>query len=217
MKIKLTLILILACFVCNAKQQYMITSMKDVEIHDTVTGQHLKLNVAYEIGKGAIHATWLSDNGYYHLLDVSSRETCVIRKNTIKIKEEGFFARLMAIITGVKKCSSRAADNELFGGLDKYLSQTFYLSFNDATLSEIYVASNLVQNEQCYFKLKILNLKNSRDIRVTPSDGFRFAVDNLNGIIDADKLSKLRCRVAYVKPDGQEVQITDSMNLIILP
>jgi hypothetical protein len=191
--------------------------MRDVELRNAVTGQLLETNVVYDMEKGAIEAKWLSANGYYNFYDVASRATKVVREKTIEGGSEGWFSKMLSLIFGVKKCSSRAADNELFGGLDKYLSQTFYLSFNDKQLSEIYVASNLKQDDTCYFKLQILNLKGSSAIRLAPNRGVRITTDNLKEAVKANELSKLRCKVTYVIEDGHEIVITDSMNIVILP
>lgn len=216
MKIRLTILLTFVCFVCSARQ-YKIVSMHDVELFNSVTKQPLKTNVVYDTDSGGIIAKWQGENGYYDFYDTSTGETRVVRKSKVAVNEEGWFDRLLSLIFGVKKCSSRAADNELFGGLDKYLSQTFYLSLGNELHSEIFVASNLKQDEKCYFKLQVVNLKNCGEIRLAPSRGFRITAESFKELVAADQVSKLRCKVIYVTPDDQDVVITDSMNIVFLP
>ena len=218
MRIRATLILALtlSCLVCSARQ-YKIVHMHNVELRNATTNQLLETNVTYDTKNGKIVEKWLSKDAYYDFFDIPTGQTEVVREAKVTSSNDSWFDRLLSLVFGMKMCSTRAADNELFGGLDKYLSQTFYLSFGNKLHSEIFVASNLKQDDNCYFKLQIANLKNGREIRLAPSRGFRVAAEDLRGVVKSGELSRLRCRVTYVAEDGDEVVVTDSMNIVFLP
>ena len=210
-----SIILCLGCLVCSAKE-YKITSIKDVQIR--LGSNIVKEGDTFDTEKDKFDATWQKSEGYYILKDVATGVTSVIRQpsTTSAQKSESYLSKLRNFLTSVKNCSSRAAENELFGGLDSYLSQTFYLSLSDSNLAEIYVATDLVQNEECYFKLRRVDTKYSRDIRVSPSRGFRVTPEDVKAMTGSDEPVRLRCRVSYVSANGQEIVITETMNLILL-
>ncbi|MBR6656501.1 MAG: hypothetical protein IKL20_07885 [Alistipes sp.] len=213
-------LLIIALFcvaVCSAKQ-YKISSIRDAVIR--IKGNKVEINHIYDSEKDALDdVEWKSPKGYIIVNDLSDGTSIVLRPNSLVKSDEsvGLLERIKDILISIKNCSTRAAENELLGGLDNYLSQTFYLSCSDENLSRIFVASDLQQNDTCYFKLKVLNTKTPIEIKITPSRGFTLPLLSLREYVGTDELTKLRCRVSYVSGDGREVVITNTMNIVLLP
>lgn len=138
-------------------------------------------------------------------------------KNKSKDNSDSWLSWFWNNITGQKKCSTRAPENELTDGLVQNLSQTFYLPipYNSKEDCDIDFATNLSDsthlvceymygNESYTFDIPII------DSKFTLSPKF-FDTDNFS-----ENRTVLRIIVKYVSETGEVTPITDSMNIILI-
>lgn len=137
-------------------------------------------------------------------------------KNKSKDNSDSWLSWFWNNITGQKKCSTRAPENELTSGLALNLSQTFYLPipYNPEEDCDIDFATNLPDNTHLVCEYMYENSSYRFDIPIlnsqfTLSPKF-FDADNFS-----DERTALRINVKYVSETGEVTPITDSMNIIL--
>lgn len=174
------------------------------------------------------------ENAKFHIKETNGSSTWVIKLqsistgkihplcstiNTNKSKDnsDSWLSWFWNNITGQKKCSTRAPENELTNGLALNLSQTFYLPipYYPEEDCAIEFATNLPDNTHLVCEYKYEN------------SSYRFEIPILNSqfalsprFFDADNFSDdrtaLRINVKYVSETEEIIPITDSMNIILI-
>lgn len=92
-----------------------------------------------------IVSRWQDDNGqsrYIKLYNLTTKRTQIVPAPLKKTNEPGFWDKVMTYFTDIRKCSTRAPENELTGGLGESLSRTFYVMPGDPG-TDIAVASRV--------------------------------------------------------------------------
>lgn len=138
--------------------------------------------------------------------------------HTNKSSKDNFISWLWGCFSGQKKCSTRAPENELTGGLANNLSQTLYLLIPTDTIEEnnIAFASNLEEGSKLYCSYTFEG--NKYDF-IIPIDkhAFTFSSKLFRNHIHGDTRIPLRINVEYLSPEGTSVLLTNSMNVICIP
>lgn len=136
---------------------------------------------------------------------------------TFKSNEASSWDWIWSTLTGRKKCSTRAPQNELTVGIAQNLSQTFYLlyPYQNTTEYDIDFATNLKNGTSllCEYQYYGVTYKFSMHITngVYSLSAKYFEELDLNG-----ERVTLRMHVDYLASDGSIVPITDSMNVILI-
>lgn len=92
-----------------------------------------------------IVSRWDEDRGqsrYIKLYNLTTRRTQIIPAPVTKKSERGFWDKVVSYFSEIRKCSTRAPENELTGGLGESLSRTFYVMAGDPD-TDITIASRL--------------------------------------------------------------------------
>lgn len=95
------------------------------------------------------HAVPAGTARYLQFINTSTGHVCVVtppdERHTAPHTEPGFWDRLMACFSDIRRCSTRSADSpdELLGDLSDRLSRTFYLLRDTAATSRIDIATAL--------------------------------------------------------------------------
>lgn len=170
-----------------------------------------------------LKGNWSSAKGskYIKIMSTSDNKTHIITAPAAgsgQSTDDNFITWLWSCFSSQKKCSTRAPENELTGGLSKNMSQTFYLLYptdqnDDSTLS---FASNLENGSKlkCSFKYKDVNYQ----FEVPLIDNkFTFTHKDFAIPISDDDRYTIRLNVIYESPSGQQTPLTNSMNIILIP
>lgn len=215
-RIIIFIFLLLCGFVCNAKQ-YKLVALHGVTID--CAGRQLCVDDLYNSETDELTVTWNDKSGYYLLKDMAEGTTMLMRPNTIPNDESGlkFTDWLKHLLTNVKNCSSRAPEDELGGGLEDYLSQTFYLSTHNELLSKIQVASDLTQDEFNFFSISIIEPRATVELKLPAQDDFTLTLEDVKAVSNIEEGMVLRCCVVYSSVLYGRKTITNTMNLVILP
>lgn len=220
---KIVLIVLLSLsfplFECCA-DTYKVIAFKNCA--PTYSGKQLEIGMLVT-NPNLLKENWIKTKGskYIKLQSQSDKTIHVIteqKKSGQASSKEGFLSYLWNCFTGQKKCSTRAPENELSGGLGDNLSQTFYILMPLDIPDEpaLTFATNLEEGS----KLRCTYMFNGEDYSFeVPLSSNKF-VFNYNSFpmpeTDSDRMS-LRFNVDYISPDGTEVALTKSMNIILIP
>lgn len=165
---------------------------------------------------------WVADKGskYVKLQSTSDKKIQIITQpsQNNKANDESFLTWLWGCFSGQKKCSTRAPENELAGGLASNLSQTFYLLYSTDTSEKnsFSFASNLDEGSKLRCSYTFQGNNYAFDIPLI-DNRFEFIDKYFNiPIVDEDRYV-LRLNVEYISPDGNNVHLTNSMNVILIP
>ncbi|MCM1349552.1 MAG: hypothetical protein NC338_09090 [Firmicutes bacterium] len=136
---------------------------------------------------------------------------------TNKDDSENWLSWFWNSVTGQKKCSTRAPENELTEGLANSLSQTFYLiyPFDENNNSDVEFATTLDDGSLLTCEYKINNVTYSFEIPISNSR-FTLSAKYFDGIALKDERTTLRVTVKCKSKSGEVIPITDSMNIILL-
>lgn len=199
---------------------YKVIALKNCA--PTYSGKPLEIGMLVS-NPNLLKENWSKTKGskYIKLQSQSDKTIHVIteqKKSAQASSNEGFLSSLWNCFTGQKKCSTRAPENELSGGLGNNLSQTFYIVMPLDTPEEpaLSFATNLEEGS----KLRCTYILNGETYTfVAPLFSNKF-VFNYNSFpipaTDSNRMS-LRLNVDYISPDGTEVPLTNSMNVILIP
>lgn len=164
---------------------------------------------------------WSSNSGskYIKLQSVSDNSIQIITEpqKSKNVKKEGFLTSLWSSFTGQKKCSTRAPENELSGGLADYLSQTFYLLYSSGDSNSNHhfsIASNLDNNSKLLCSFVYQDKQYEFTVPISHNK-FVFNTREFPIQLEEDRCI-LRLNVDYISPSGQQVPITNSMNIILI-
>lgn len=199
---------------------YKVIALKNCA--PTYSGKPLEVGMLVS-NPNLLKENWSKTKGskYIKLQNQSDKTIHVIteqKKSGQTSSNEGFISSLWSCFTGQKKCSTRAPENELSGGLGDNLSQTFYIVMPSDIPNEpaLTFATNLEEGS----KLRCTYMLNGEAYTFdAPLSSNKF-VFNYNSFpipaTDSNRMS-LRFNVDYVSPDGIEVPLTNSMNVILIP
>lgn len=137
-------------------------------------------------------------------------------KNNSKDNSDSWLSWFWNNITGQKKCSTRAPENELTEGLANNLSQTYYLyyPFDNSTNSNIDFATNL-EDGTC-IKCSYCWKQEIHSFEIPVSKGMFSLSSKYFDIRPSDERTILRLEVKYITQEGDIIHITDSMNVILI-
>ncbi len=198
---------------------YKVIALKNCA--PTYSGKPLEIGMSVS-NPNLLKENWSKTKGskYIKLQSQSDKTIHVIteQKSGQTSSKEGFLSSLWNCFTGQKKCSTRAPENELSGGLGDNLSQTFYIIMPSDIPDEpaLTFATNLEDGSilRCTY---MLNGEAYTFDAPLSSNKFVFNYNSFpKPATDSDRLS-LRFNVEYVSPDGTEVPLTNSMNVILIP
>lgn len=166
---------------------------------------------------------WTKTKGskYIKLQNLSEKTIHVIteqKKSAQASSREGFLSSIWNCFTSQKKCSTRAPENELSGGLGDNLSQTFYIVMPVVISNEpaLTFATNLEEGS----KLRCTYMLHGETYTFeAPLFSNKFVLNYNSFPIPATNCNRmpLRLNVDYISPDGTEVPLTNSMNVILIP
>lgn len=135
-----------------------------------------------------------------------------------KSDKDNFISWLWGCFSGQKKCSTRAPENELTGGLANNLSQTFYLLIptdaNEET--DFSIASNLEEGAKLHCSYIYDNDEYNFIIPIN-NNAFTFSSKDFRTHLHGEDRIPLRINVEYLSQDGTVVSLTNSMNVICIP
>lgn len=192
-----------------------IATLNDSTVRE---GDIIQANSKFKINKADSASTWIiklqsTSTGKIHPL-CSPSSTVSQKSNS---NSESWMSWFWNNITGQKKCSTRAPENELTEGIAQNLSQTFYLLIsNDHELSnDINFVTNLSNGtyficeykygDSSYnFKMPIVNSHFTLSPKIFVANEF------------LEERTILRISVKYVSETAEIIPITDSMNIILI-
>lgn len=200
---------------------YKVISIKGciATLNDTTVreGDIVPGNSKFKIKKVNSASTWIiklqsTSTGKIHPLCSPSSTT----SKTSNSNSESWVSWFWNNITGQKKCSTRAPENELTGGLTKNLSQTyyFYYPFDNNYDSSIDFATiledgSLIKCSYCW-KQRMFSFE------IPVSRGMFSLSSKYFDIRPTEERTILRLEVKYISEKGETIPITDSMNVIII-
>lgn len=169
-----------------------------------------------------LKGNWYTNNGskYIKLQSIPDNKVQILTppSHSNKASKENIVSWLWGCFSGQKKCSTRAPENELTGGLANNLSQTFYMLIPTDTFEEsnLSFASNLKEGAKLHCSYTLDN--NSYDF-IIPIDNhsFTFSSNLFRSHTQGDKRIALRINVEYLSPEGKSVLLTNGMNVICIP
>lgn len=215
-KIQLSLLL-LAVSLSSAAEAYKVIAIKNC----APTYDDAALTVGMTItDPKKLKENWGTASGskYIKLQNLADKAIMVVTQPvaTKKKEEQGFFSWMWSCFSGQKKCSTRAPQDELSGGLAANMNQTFYVLMpaDSAEVSSFAFASGLPAGShlRCSYRLQ----GDARGFEVPLRDGKFEFTSRMFPTPKADRTA-LKVNVNYISPDGKETPLTNSMNVILIP
>lgn len=199
---------------------YKVIAFKNC--NPTYNGLTLKVGMTVSDPK-LLRENWNSSSGskYIKLQSTSNKTIHVITEPSNKKKQtsdDGFMTWLWNCFTGQRKCSSRAPENELYGGLSENLSQTFYVLISpnsDEKEPTLKFASNLEEDSMLRFSCCYDNQSYTFYAPLISNEFVLFNKDLMIFSTEEARIN-LRMKVDYISPTGNEYPITNSMNIILI-
>ena len=167
-----------------------------------------------------IVSRWDEDRGqsrYIKLYNLTTRRTQIIPAPVTKKSERGFWDKVVSYFSEIRKCSTRAPENELTGGLGESLSRTFYVMAGDAD-TDITIASRLPVDDSRRLEASFStpsgirrgSFESSGAAVVLPASVFA-------GIESGAPRTQLIVTVDYIdRTTGRRLTLSDSMTVIII-
>lgn len=167
-----------------------------------------------------IVSRWDEDRGqsrYIKLYNLTTRRTQIIPAPVTKKSERGFWDKVVSYFSEIRKCSTRAPENELTGGLGESLSRTFYVMAGDAD-TDITIASRLPVDDTRRLEASFSTPSGIRRASferrgaavVLPASVFA-------GIESGAPRTQLIVTVDYIdRTTGRRLTLSDSMTVIII-
>lgn len=189
-------------------------SLNNIQVQE---GDVVSENSKFKIEKVSESASWIiklqsmSSGKIYPLCSPTSNST----KSSYSY--DSWLSTFWNSITGQKKCSTRAPENELTDGLTQNLSQTFYLTipYNPEQSSTVDFVTNLPNGTRFICDYKYGDLSYSFEIPILNSQ-FSLSPEYFEVNNFSDDITVLRILVKYISETGKVTPITDSMNVILL-
>ncbi len=187
-------------------------SIDGVELHAGATVSDLS----------RIVSRWDEDHGqsrYIKLYNLTTHRTQIIPAPATKKSEPGFWDKVVTYFSEIRKCSTRAPENELTGGLGESLSRTFYVMPGDND-TDIVIASRLPVDDRHRLEA---SFKTPSGVRrafferrgqavVLPAAAFVDVGDA------AQPRTQLIVTVDYIDlATGRRLTLSDSMTVIVIP
>jgi len=176
--------------------------------------------------RDAIVAEWSDVSGasrYVQLRNLSSNTVCMVsppsgRKHKNVKKEAGLWDRFKSYFSSIKKCSVRAPENELLGGLADNMSQTFYMLDTDDGSGFVEVATAMPLDRSHYLEGRCFHAGRLHKVRFDAIDGKAVLTQKSLGDIDRDGVrTVLRFAVDYVDDTcGTRTPLCDAMNVVLV-
>lgn len=167
-----------------------------------------------------IVSRWDEDRGqsrYIKLYNLTTRRTQIIPAPVTKKSERGFWDKVVSYFSEIRKCSTRAPENELTGGLGESLSRTFYVMAGDPD-TDITIASRLPVDDTRRLEASFSTPSGIRRASferrgaavVLPSSVFA-------GIESGAPRTQLIVTVDYIdRNTGRRLTLSDSMTVIVI-
>lgn len=223
----LTLILLTLCALTPLiapAETYKVVAMKNCA--PTYQGRPLAVGMTISDPK-ALRENWANASGskYIKLQGQSDKKFHVITAKSAKStkstkSDQSFLATLWNSFIGQKKCSTRAPENELAGGLADNLAQTFYILIPNEPTDEpaLQFASNLPPGSflRCSYTLNGQTHAFDAPLR---ANAFQIPYSALPQLPpDTDRLP-LRLTITYHSPtpNTPPTPLSTSTTLILLP
>lgn len=212
--------LIIAPFVANA-DTYKVLAFRNC--NPTYKGKKLERDMLISDPK-LLKENWTDAQGskYIKLEAQSDRAIHVLtppKKGKIAAKksDDGALTMVWDSFVSPKKCSTRAPENELAGGLADNLSRTFYVLIPQRPTDEVALkfASNLLSGSLLRCSYRRDGQSHSFDAPLI--DGaFIFPYSVLPAPDPDSDRTIFRITVDYITPDSQQIPLTTSMILILI-
>ena len=134
-----------------------------------------------------------------------------------KKSERGFWDKVVSYFSEIRKCSTRAPENELTGGLGESLSRTFYVMAGDPD-TDITIASRLPVDDSRRLEA---SFNTPSGIRRAPFERRGAAVvlpaSVFAGIEYGAPRTQLIVTVDYIdRTTGRRLTLSDSMTVIVI-
>lgn len=167
-----------------------------------------------------IVSRWDEDRGqsrYIKLYNLTTRRTQIIPAPVTKKSERGFWDKVVSYFSEIRKCSTRAPENELTGGLGESLSRTFYVMAGDPD-TDITIASRLPVDDSRRLEasfstpsgIRRASFERRGETVVLPASVFA-------GIESGAPRTQLIVTVDYIDPTtGRRLTLSDSMTVIVI-
>lgn len=167
-----------------------------------------------------IVSRWDEDRGqsrYIKLYNLTTRRTQIIPAPVTKKSERGFWNKVVSYFSEIRKCSTRAPENELTGGLGESLSRTFYVMAGDAD-TDITIASRLPVDDSRRLEA---SFSTPSGIRRAPFERRGATVvlpaSVFAGIESGAPRTQLIVTVDYIdRTTGRRLTLSDSMTVIVI-
>lgn len=167
-----------------------------------------------------IVSRWDEDRGqsrYIKLYNLTTRRTQIIPAPVTKKSERGFWDKVVSYFSEIRKCSTRAPENELTGGLGESLSRTFYVMAGDAD-TDITIASRLPVDDSRRLEA---SFSTPSGIRRAPFERRGATVvlpaSVFAGIESGTPRTQLIVTVDYIdRTTGRRLTLSDSMTVIVI-
>lgn len=167
-----------------------------------------------------IVSRWDEDRGqsrYIKLYNLTTRRTQIIPAPVTKKSERGFWDKVVSYFSEIRKCSTRAPENELTGGLGESLSRTFYVMAGDPD-TDITIASRLPVDDSRRLEA---SFSTPSGIRRAPFERRGATVvlpaSVFAGIESGTPRTQLIVTVDYIdRTTGRRLTLSDSMTVIVI-
>lgn len=167
-----------------------------------------------------IVSRWDEDRGqsrYIKLYNLTTRRTQIIPAPVTKKSERGFWDKVVSYFSEIRKCSTRAPENELTGGLGESLSRTFYVMAGDPD-TDITIASHLPVDDSRRLEA---SFSTPSGIRRAPFERRGATVvlpaSVFAGIESGTPRTQLIVTVDYIdRTTGRRLTLSDSMTVIVI-
>lgn len=212
--------LLMTALVASA-EKYKVLSFKNCA--PTIDGRAVGVGAIFSDSQKIV-PNWngeVKESKYIKLQNLSDGSVCVVsapRKKSALRKDESFLSAVWRSLTGQKQCSTRVLENELFGGLPDRLSQTFYLLHSDAPgdNQEITVATELDEESLLRFSYTFGGVRREFDVPVR-NGSIVINSGHFDGMNPAGEGIVLRLKADLIKSPGEIINITNTMNVILIP
>lgn len=167
-----------------------------------------------------IVSRWDEDRGqsrYIKLYNLTTRRTQIIPAPATGKSERGFWDKVVSYFSEIRKCSTRAPENELTGGLGESLSRTFYVMAGDPD-TDITIASRLPVDDSRRLEasfntpsgIRRASFERRGETVVLPASVFA-------GIESGAPRTQLIVTVDYIdRTTGRRLTLSDSMTVIVI-
>lgn len=199
---------------------YEVVAIRGVRL--MVNGRELGVGDRFD-DKDAPAPRWddaASEGGYVRVMNTTTRVMGLIvpRKSESKNNEPGFWERVKAYFSGIKKCSTRGEEGDDLRQLADRLSQTFYMLDSDDEC--VTVRTGLALDESHYLEAEY-HAPESRDMRRlrfrAEGDAAKLTPDCFGDMSRTGARTVVRLSVIYVDAvAGTRFPLCDGMTVILV-